>query len=74
MAIREIEIQYFRTIAITQAAWDNGIMHKAIAQYLAGIGRKGGSVTSAEKARAARQNGKLGGRPRKDANKKRGTR
>jgi len=40
-------------------------MHKAIHQYLKQIGRVGGSVTSPEKANAARRNGKLGGRPRK---------
>lgn len=59
------ENQYVRTIEITQAAWDDVIMHKAIAQYLKQIGRKGGSVTSPAKARSARKNGKLGGRPRK---------
>ena len=40
-------------------------MRKAIRQYLKQIGQRGGSVTSPEKARAARRNGKLGGRPRK---------
>jgi hypothetical protein len=40
-------------------------MHRAILQYLKEIGSKGGSMTSLEKARAARRNGKLGGRPRK---------
>ena len=39
-------------------------MHKAIRQYLKQIGAKGGSATSLEKDRAARKNGKLGGRPR----------
>ena len=41
------------------------IMHKAIRQYLKQIGAKGGSVTSLDKARAARTNGLKGGRPRK---------
>jgi len=36
-------------------------------QWMARIGRRGGSVTSAAKKRAARANGKLGGRPRRDA-------
>jgi hypothetical protein len=52
-------------LQITQASWDNGIVHKAVLQYLRQIGSKGGSVTSPEKARSARENGKLGGRPRK---------
>jgi hypothetical protein len=34
--------------------------------YLSDIGRRGGSVKSAAKAAAVRENGKLGGRPRKD--------
>jgi hypothetical protein len=49
---------------ITQATWDDAIMHKAIRQYLKQIGRIGGSVTSPEKARAARKNGLKGGRPK----------
>jgi hypothetical protein len=32
----------------------------------AGMGKRGGQAVSAEKATAARQNGKLGGRPRKN--------
>lgn len=36
-----------------------------IAKYLADCGRKGGQVKSEAKATAARENGKLGGRPRK---------
>ena len=40
-------------------------MNKAIRQYLKQIGAKGGSVTSPEKAEAARRNGLKGGRPRK---------
>jgi hypothetical protein len=39
-------------------------VNKAIRQYLKQIGAKGGSVTSLDKARAARKNGKLGGRPK----------
>jgi hypothetical protein len=31
------------------------------------LGRRGGQVRSAAKTRAARENGKLGGRPRKQA-------
>ena len=58
------ENQYVSTIERTQATWDDAIMHKAIRQYLKQIGAKGGSATSLEKARAARKNGKLGGRPR----------
>jgi hypothetical protein len=41
---------------------------KEVSKYLAGIGRRGGIVTSKEKAEAARTNGKRGGRPRKAAN------
>jgi hypothetical protein len=36
-----------------------------IKDYLAAIGRRGGSVKSAAKARAAKKNGEKGGRPRK---------
>jgi len=36
-----------------------------ISEYLSRIGRKGGKVRSAAKARAARENGKKGGRPHK---------
>jgi general stress protein YciG len=39
-------------------------MNNAVKKYLAEIGRHGGSSTSKEKAEAARQNGKKGGRPR----------
>jgi len=35
--------------------------------WMAKIGKRGGSVTSAAKKRAARANGKLGGRPKRDA-------
>lgn len=35
--------------------------------WMAELGSRGGSVTSTAKARAARQNGKRGGRPRKTA-------
>jgi hypothetical protein len=38
---------------------------EAIQAAAAALGRKGGSVKSAAKARASRENGKLGGRPRK---------
>jgi len=41
-------------------------MNNAVKKYLAEIGKKGGSATSAAKAAAARKNGKKGGRPRKD--------
>jgi general stress protein YciG len=40
-------------------------MKAEIKEYLAKIGRKGGGKTSEEKALAARENGKKGGRPRK---------
>ena len=38
---------------------------KAVREYLAVIGRKGGKAKSATKRQAVRANGKLGGRPRK---------
>ena len=41
-------------------------LHKAVREYLAAIGRKGGKAKSAAKRRAVRVNGKLGGRPRKN--------
>ena len=37
----------------------------AITKYLASIGAKGGKATSKAKAKAAKVNGKLGGRPKK---------
>lgn len=37
----------------------------AVSKYLARIGKKGGSASSEAKAAAVRENGKLGGRPRK---------
>jgi len=40
-------------------------MNPAVSKYLAAIGKKGGAVSSTAKAAAARKNGKLGGRPRK---------
>jgi hypothetical protein len=44
-------------------------MNKAVKQWLAEIGKKGGEIggqsTSAAKTAAARKNGKKGGRPRK---------
>ena len=36
-----------------------------IKQYLASIGAKGGKATSKAKVKAAKANGKLGGRPKK---------
>jgi hypothetical protein len=42
-------------------------MPDPIKDYLATIGRRGGSVKSAAKARAAKKNGKRGGRPRRTA-------
>jgi hypothetical protein len=45
-------------------------MNKAIQQYLKEIGKRGGLIggkaKSAAKTAAARKNGKLGGRPRKE--------
>jgi hypothetical protein len=38
-------------------------MNSSIAKYLAEIGKRGGEVSSPEKAAAARENGKKGGRP-----------
>jgi len=56
---------YVSTVEITQATWDTVAVKKAIRQYLKQIGAKGGSVTSLDKAKAARKNGLKGGRPRK---------
>lgn len=39
----------------------------AVSQAAAALGRKGGSATSEAKAAASRENGKRGGRPRKQA-------
>jgi len=38
---------------------------KEVQEWLSKIGTKGGKVTSPAKAAAVRENGKLGGRPRK---------
>ena len=40
-------------------------MQDEIKNYLAAIGRRGGKNKSKEKTRAARENGKKGGRPKK---------
>jgi hypothetical protein len=41
-------------------------MDKAIRQYLSGIGSKGGRAVTPAKRKASANNGKLGGRSRKD--------
>ena len=41
------------------------IYNNNISEAAAALGRKGGSVKSEKKAKAARENGKKGGRPRK---------
>lgn len=41
-------------------------MPKSVKNYLASIGSKGGKAKSAAKVQAAKENGKKGGRPRKD--------
>jgi hypothetical protein len=38
----------------------------SVRQYLAELGKLGGSRTSKRKAESSRKNGKLGGRPRKE--------
>jgi hypothetical protein len=38
---------------------------KSVQEWLSKIGTKGGKVSSPAKAAAVRENGKLGGRPRK---------
>ena len=38
---------------------------ESVQRYLASIGSKGGKATSKAKAKAAKVNGKLGGRPKK---------
>jgi len=45
-------------------------MERLIRQYLSQIGKKGGKSTSEAKAEASRNNGKLGGRPRKKGGRK----
>jgi hypothetical protein len=40
-------------------------MSMNLSQAAAALGKKGGSVKSKRKAKAVRENGKLGGRPRK---------
>jgi hypothetical protein len=42
-----------------------------VTKYLADCGRKGGQVKSVAKTIAARENGKLGGRPKKKSSSKR---
>lgn len=41
-------------------------MNQELKAYLAGIGRRGGTVSTSKKAAAVRRNGTRGGRPRKD--------
>lgn len=41
-------------------------MPKSVSEYLAAIGAKGGKVKSKAKAAAVRENGKKGGRPKKN--------
>ncbi len=41
-------------------------MKKSISNYLSSIGKKGGKAKSDAKARAVRENGKKGGRPKKE--------
>ena len=43
---------------------------KTVTEWLSKIGTKGGKVTSPEKAKAVRANGKLGGRPKRSKTKK----
>jgi len=43
-------------------------MNGQVRAYLAQIGQRGGSVKSQAKTLAVRENGKLGGRPRKAKN------
>lgn len=45
-------------------------MDKKVREYLAAIGKEGGSATSKAKAAAARKNGAMGGRPRKRKGRK----
>lgn len=40
-------------------------MSKQLKKYFSELGKKGGSVKSERKARASRENGKLGGKPKK---------
>lgn len=40
-------------------------MNSAVSKYLAAIGKQGGKASTPAKVSAARKNGKLGGRPRK---------
>lgn len=58
-AIQEDEsLEYWRTRAVVAEA--------KVLEFHAQIGRLGGLATSSAKAKAARKNGKLGGRPRAD--------
>jgi len=41
-------------------------MNETIKKYLSEIGKAGGSVSGGRKAAARRENGKLGGRPRRN--------
>jgi hypothetical protein len=51
---------------ITQAVrYDYVVKRSQIAKIAAALGKLGGSVKSKAKAKAARENGKKGGRPRK---------
>jgi|HubBroStandDraft_1064217.scaffolds.fasta_scaffold25152_7 hypothetical protein len=45
------------------------LQHKAVKEYLAALGKKGGQSTSTAKAEVARLNGAKGGRPKKSLSK-----
>jgi hypothetical protein len=47
-------------------------MNEHIHQYLSDIGKRGGKVSGGAKANASRNNGKLGGRPKKNHSKELG--
>jgi hypothetical protein len=57
---------YRSLLTITQAVrYDSAVNRKQISKLAAALGKLGGSVKSKAKAKAARENGKKGGRPRK---------
>ena len=56
----------YQTLDDLEKAIDNRLLERDISQAAAALGRKGGSSKSPAKQAAVRENGKKGGRPKKE--------